>query len=68
MQEPARTLSPQQRSANEAPLIFFGNEAAFVVVRLPLTCPECHQAHFFLVNRNGRTFCAVCDAKRGGGQ
>jgi hypothetical protein len=51
-----QSISPQ--------LVFFWphSDSTFVVLVAPRNCPACKAAHFFFLNRNGRTLCAVCDA------
>jgi hypothetical protein len=57
-----RSLS---HAISERPLFFWGIERTFVVCVQPLTCPQCKTEHYFFLNRNGRTLCAICDAPAG---
>lgn len=38
-----------------------GDGAVGLITDAPVACGECHAAHFFFVNRDGRTRCVGCD-------
>lgn len=64
MQEANRSLaSPFPHK----PYSFFWprGDSTFVLSANPRTCPSCKAEHWFFVNRNGRTVCAICDALAG---
>lgn len=39
------------------------DDSASIILAEPATCPICKSAHYFVVNRNGRTLCVYCDGK-----